>query len=81
MFWGPKGKRIETINKYYTTKRINLISCIGLKGLVSYRMIEENTDTYAFSDFILECVIPNIPIGSVIILAMLPFTKHVILKR
>jgi transposase len=59
--------RPKRIRRYTTKRRANLISCIGLSGVVSFDITEGLTETNKFNDYILN-LIYKIPKGSALIL-------------
>lgn len=61
------GKKASTIRKYVRTKRLNLLSCIGWKGLTGYRIIEDATSSIDFNSFVND-LLPAIPLGSVLVI-------------
>jgi len=77
---GYCGCRPRRLVPYTYKQKINLLSCIGSDGFVSYRIIKEETHTVDFNHIILEVVIPHIPMNSVVILDNASFHQCVNLE-
>jgi len=71
-----RGKRFSKAKQYLKGKKLNLLSAISYDlGLTAYRITEENTTTTDFNAFILEQVLPLVPIGGAIVLDNASFHK------
>jgi len=76
-----RGKRLPKARQYLRGKKLNLLSAISYNlGLAAYRITDENTTATDFNDFILEQVLPLVPIGGAIILDNASFHKSIELQ-
>jgi len=75
-----KGRKPVKIRRYTNSKKANVLSCIGWEGLVAHRITAECTKSIDFNSFIMDLVVPNIPIGSRIVLDNASFHQAVELK-
>jgi len=74
--YSRRGKRFSSAKQYLKGRKLNLLSAIGYEtGLVAYRITEDNTTTTDFNAFILEQVLPLVPIGGAIVLDNASFHK------
>lgn len=73
------GQAATTIRKYVRTKRLNLLSCIGWKGVVGFRIIEDSTSSIDFNSFVTE-LLSAIPEGSTLVLDNASFHQSTALQ-
>jgi len=67
--YARKGTKFSNVRRYLKGLKLNLLSAVSFNGgLVAFRVIDENTTTTDFNRFILDDLLPNVPVGGVIVL-------------
>ena len=63
-----KGRCLPHLRQYLKGEKLNLLLAIKHDRITAFHIIKDNTTTADFIDFIVEKVLPNVPVGSVVIL-------------
>jgi hypothetical protein len=77
--WARRGKAARILRTYVRKQKFNVLSCISWEGLVSFRITDTNVGTSDFNDYMIDCVVTQVPEGSVIVVDNASFHRDEVL--
>lgn len=64
-----KGARLNQVRRFSRRYKLNILSCINWqRGLVAFRVLQQNVNGEDFENWIVQVLLPTIPPGGTIIL-------------